>query len=138
MQFRERDDGAGLCEGIAQRVVVERRDGGFVRHLDPHLVRTRMLTPASSLLTVKGAGSILFNMTTEQTNHRFDLELRRLEKRLEELVVLCRQLQEENQSLRHRQDILTSERASLLHKNEQVRGRVEAMIGRLKGMEQAS
>ena len=77
-------------------------------------------------------------MTTEQTNHRFDLELRRLEKRLEELVVLCRQLQEENVSLRHRQDILMSERAGLLHKNEQVRGRVEAMIGRLKGMEQAS
>ena len=52
--------------------------------------------------------------------------------------MLCRQLQEENQSLRHRQDILMSERASLLHKNEQVRGRVEAMVGRLKGMEQAS
>jgi cell division protein ZapB len=33
---------------------------------------------------------------------------------------------------------LTSERASLLQKNEQVRGRVEAMIGRLKGMEQVS
>jgi cell division protein ZapB len=40
--------------------------------------------------------------------------------------------------LRHRQDTLIAERASLLHKNEQVRGRVEAMIGRLKGMEQAS
>jgi cell division protein ZapB len=77
-------------------------------------------------------------MTSDQTNHRFDLELRRLEKRLEELVVLCRQLQEENKSLRQRQDTLISERASLLHKNEQVRGRVEAMIGRLKGLEQAS
>jgi cell division protein ZapB len=77
-------------------------------------------------------------MSSDQTNHRFDLELRRLEKRLEELVVICRQLQEENTSLRHRQDSLISERASLLHKNEQVKGRVEAMIGRLKGMEQAS
>jgi cell division protein ZapB len=77
-------------------------------------------------------------VSSEQTNHRFDLELRRLEKRLEELVVVCRQLQEENTSLRHRQDSLISERASLLHKNEQVKGRVEAMIGRLKGMEQAS
>jgi cell division protein ZapB len=77
-------------------------------------------------------------MTNEHVNHRFDLELRRLEKRLEELVVICRQLQEENQSLRHRQDSLVNERATLLHKNEQVRGRVEAMIGRLKGMEQAS
>ncbi len=77
-------------------------------------------------------------MNADQTNHRFDLELRRLEKRLEELVVICRQLQEENQSLKQRQDALVAERATLLHKNEQVRGRVEAMIGRLKGMEQAS
>ena len=77
-------------------------------------------------------------MNNDQTNHRFDLELRRLEKRLEELVVVCRQLQEENTLLRHRQDSLIAERASLLHKNEQVKGRVEAMIGRLKGMEQAS
>ena len=77
-------------------------------------------------------------MSAEQTNHRFDLELQRLEKRLEELVVVCRQLQEENKSLRHRQDSLMSERATLLHKNEQVRGRVEAMIGRLKGMEQVA
>ncbi len=73
--------------------------------------------------------------TNDQSNHRFDLELRRLEKRLEELVVICRQLQEENTSLRHRQDSLIAERASLLHKNEQVRTRVEAMIGRLKTLE---
>jgi cell division protein ZapB len=77
-------------------------------------------------------------MTPDQTNHRFDLELKRVEKRLEELVVLCRQLQEENKSLRARQDSLMAERASLLHKNEQVRGRVEAMVGRLKAMEQVS
>ena len=77
-------------------------------------------------------------MTPDQTNNRFDLELRRLEKRIEELVVVCRQLQEENKSLKHRQDSLMSERANLLQKNEQVRGRVEAMVGRLKGMEQVS
>jgi cell division protein ZapB len=77
-------------------------------------------------------------MAAEQSNHRFDVELKRLEKRLEELVVVCKQLQEENRSLRQRQDSLISERATLLHKNEQVRGRVEAMIGRLKGMEQVS
>jgi cell division protein ZapB len=77
-------------------------------------------------------------MTPDQANYRFDLELKRLEKRLEELVVVCRHLQEENKSLRQRQDSLMSERATLLQKNEQVRGRVEAMIGRLKGMEQVS
>jgi cell division protein ZapB len=138
VQFGERDDCTRLRERVAKRVVVERRDGRFARHVKAARVPLGMLSPASSLLTVTDAGSILSRMTTEQTNHRFDLELRRLEKRLEELVVLCRQPQEENTSLRHRQDMLTSERASLLHKNEQVRGRVEAMIGRLKGMEQAS
>jgi len=89
-------------------------------------------------LTLGGRRLYIAAVNNEQTNHRFDLELRRLEKRLEELVVICRQLQEENTSLRHRQDSLIAERASLLHKNEQVKGRVEAMIGRLKGMEQAS
>jgi len=90
------------------------------------------------LLTLGSPQLYILAMTADNLNHRFDLELRRLEKRLEELVTVTRQLQEENQSLRHRQDTLVSERASLLHKNEQVRGRVEAMIGRLKGMEQAS
>ena len=45
------------------------------------------------------------------------------------------QLQEENRALRQRHGTLASERALLLHKNEQVRTRVEAMIGRLKTME---
>jgi cell division protein ZapB len=66
-----------------------------------------------------------------------DLELKRLEKRLEDLIVTVSQIKEENRALRQRQDTLTAERASLLHKNEQVRARVEAMIGRLKSMEQA-
>jgi cell division protein ZapB len=97
-----------------------------------------MLTPPRELLTLARSPLYIRAMAAEQTNHRFDVELKRLEKRLEELVVVCRQLQEENRSLRQRQDSLTSERAALLHKNEQVRGRVEAMIGRLKGMEQVS
>jgi cell division protein ZapB len=61
----------------------------------------------------------------------------RLERRLEDLIVTVAQIKEENRALRQRQDALTSERASLLQKNEQVRARVEAMIGRLKSMEQA-
>lgn len=77
-------------------------------------------------------------MAADDIPHLYDLELRRLEKRLEELVVIYRQLKEENQSLRHRQETLVAERATLLHKNEQVRGRVEAMISRLRGMEQVS
>jgi cell division protein ZapB len=53
------------------------------------------------------------------------------------LIATVAQIKEENRALRQRQETLTAERASLLQKNEQVRGRVEAMIGRLKSMEQA-
>ena len=90
-----------------------------------------MLTPVPGALYIS-------SMASESGNERFDLELKRLEKRLDELVVICKQLQEENESLRARQDNLTAERATLLQKNEQVRGRVEAMITRLKAMEQTS
>lgn len=72
----------------------------------------------------------------EDTNVQFEHELKRLEKRVDALVQVCDQLQDENRSLKQRQDTLTAERANLLQKNEQVRARVEAMIGRLKAMEQ--
>ena len=75
---------------------------------------------------------------TENINSTFEHELKRLEKRVDALVRVCDQLQDENRSLKQRQDVLTSERASLLQKNEQVRARVEAMISRLKAMEQGS
>jgi cell division protein ZapB len=64
-----------------------------------------------------------------------DLELKRLEKRVEELLATVTHLKEENRALRSRQDTMTAERTSLLQRNEQVRTRVEAMIGRLKAME---
>ena len=74
----------------------------------------------------------------DSADKTFTRELERLERRLDELVITCNQLKEENRSLRQRQDALIGERATLLQKNEQVRARVEAMIGRLKGMEHGS
>ena len=91
-----------------------------------------MLTPAA------GALYITSRMTSRPTNQRLDLELQRVEKRVAELVAICDQLREENRSLKQRQEMLSSERASLLQKNEQVRGRVEAMIERLKAMEHSA
>ena len=49
------------------------------------------------------------------------------------LVGVVAQLKEENRALRQRQDTLSAERATLMQKNEQVRARVEAMIGRPEG-----
>ena len=64
-----------------------------------------------------------------------DGELRRLEKQVDALLATIGALREENRALRHRQDNLANERASLMQRNEQVRTRVEAMIGRLKTLE---
>ena len=72
---------------------------------------------------------------SDTTKTQLDLELVRLAKRIEELVATVEHLKEENRALRQRHDSFSTERASLLHKNEQVRARVEAMIGRLKTME---
>jgi cell division protein ZapB len=72
---------------------------------------------------------------SDTTKTQLDLELVRLAKRIEELVATVEHLKEENRALRQRHESLYTERASLLHKNEQVRTRVEAMIGRLKTME---
>ena len=72
---------------------------------------------------------------SENTKPPVDTELRRLEKRMDELVSIVKRLREENRALRQRQDSLAVERAALVQKNEQVRNRVEAMIGRLKTLE---
>ncbi|HEV7714801.1 MAG TPA: TIGR02449 family protein [Steroidobacteraceae bacterium] len=71
----------------------------------------------------------------DTTKTQLDLELARLEKRIEELVASVDGLKEENRALRQRHESLTNDRAGLLQKNEQVRARVEQMIGRLKTME---
>ncbi len=55
---------------------------------------------------------------------------------VDRLVEACRRLSEENRSLRQSQEQLAGERAGLLARNEQARSRVEAMISRLKSLEQ--
>ncbi|MDH3401436.1 MAG: TIGR02449 family protein [Chromatiales bacterium] len=75
-------------------------------------------------------------MSKKSPEHQFEVELKALERRLDDLVGVVDVLKEENRSLKQRQDALTGERAQLLQKNEQVRARVEGMITRLKAMEQ--
>ena len=66
-----------------------------------------------------------------------DKDLQRLEKQLRTLLAQIQKLREENQSLHVRQEALVTERASLVAKNDEARTKVEAMINRLKGLEQA-
>jgi cell division protein ZapB len=86
-------------------------------------------------LTLASRGADNAAMEEAPPHSAIDVELKRLEKRLEELVAVVEQLKDENRALRQRQDALAAERSVLLAKNEQVRARVEAMVGRLKAME---
>lgn len=61
--------------------------------------------------------------------------LREIDARVDRLLVLCHRLTEENRSLRTSQEQLATERSNLLAKNEQARSRVEAMIARLRSLE---
>jgi cell division protein ZapB len=63
-------------------------------------------------------------------------DLAEISARIDRLVELCQRLSEENRSLRQSQEQLANERSALLAKNEQARTRVEAMISRLKSLEQ--
>jgi len=62
-------------------------------------------------------------------------ELAALGAQVDRLVETVRRLNEENRSLRHSQEQLANERAGLMARNEQARSRVEAMIQRLKALE---
>lgn len=74
-------------------------------------------------------------MSHDSGHGPIEADLQRLEVRINELLSLVQQLTEENRALRHRQDHLANERAALLQKNEQARAGVEAMIGRLRMLE---
>jgi len=62
-------------------------------------------------------------------------DLGEISQRLDRVLELCQRLSEENRSLRVSQEQLATERSNLLAKNEQARSRVEAMIARLRSLE---
>jgi cell division protein ZapB len=65
-----------------------------------------------------------------------DSDLKMLEHRVDELIQRLNAVKSENISLRESQASLITERARLIEKTELARTRVEAMITRLRAMEQ--
>ena len=65
-----------------------------------------------------------------------DFDISVLERHVDELIRTCDRLREENASLRASQDHLVAERAELIEKTELARSRLEAMVARLKTMEE--
>lgn len=64
-----------------------------------------------------------------------EMDLNKLEQRVDDLIQTITRLQDENRSLRDEQAGLRAERARLIEKTELARTRVESMISRLRAME---
>jgi len=75
-------------------------------------------------------------MTTNiRHTHQVEQELAHLEEQVDSLLAIIERLTRENRSLRAQQESLATERAGLLEKHDQVRGRVDAIVTRLKSLE---
>lgn len=67
-----------------------------------------------------------------------DNPLKALEGKIDELITLCAQLNRENRALKAENASWQQERRELLEQNSQARSRVQAVLDRLRAMEQAS
>lgn len=67
-----------------------------------------------------------------------DQLLQTLETKMDLLIQVCERLQQENHELQAKASDWQRERVRLVEKNELARGRVEAMISRLKSLESES
>jgi cell division protein ZapB len=76
--------------------------------------------------------------TTDSSNIPLSTRVEDLESSVNELISLCNKLAEENLSYKNSNKELMLERSELQLKNDKVRGKVEAMVDRLKIMDKAS
>ena len=63
------------------------------------------------------------------------MDINTLEKRIDELITLCDELDSKRRAIETDRENWTQERTSLLEKNEMAKAKIEAMIMRLKSLE---
>ena len=63
-------------------------------------------------------------------------QLQQLSDKIDRLINKCKQLEADNHALREIQEDWQQERMQLLQKNDLARSKIEAMISRLKALEQ--
>ena len=61
-----------------------------------------------------------------------------LDQKIEYLVGLCQKLQAENRRLQQQEKTWRAEKAQLMEKNDLARNKIEAMLGRVRALEQES
>ena len=64
------------------------------------------------------------------------MDVNTLEKRIDELIALCDDLEGRHRAMAADRENWIQERTSLLEKNEMTKAKIEAMIMRLKSLEQ--
>ena len=64
------------------------------------------------------------------------VDINTLEKRIDELITLCDELESKCRAIETDRENWTQERTSLLEKNEMAKAKIEAMIMCLKSLEQ--
>jgi cell division protein ZapB len=67
-----------------------------------------------------------------------DQQLKTLAKKIDDLIALCAELEQENRQLKSAASHWQQEREQLIEKTETARSRVESMINRLRALEQES
>ncbi len=65
-----------------------------------------------------------------------DQQIQQLEQKVNELIRLCETLYDENHALKDREAAWLLEQTQLVEKNDVARTKIEAMITRLKSLEQ--
>ncbi len=65
-----------------------------------------------------------------------EMDFSLLEARVDELIALCDAFARENQVLRQQRKTWRAERADLIERNELAKTKIEAMIGRLKTLDE--
>ncbi|CBL43705.1 Hypothetical protein HDN1F_01220 [gamma proteobacterium HdN1] len=116
----------GFYKNINDRTIIE----------EQRTTRTcRMSCP--SFQPRKNAMSLVApQLLSESTTASIEQHLQKLETRLSDLLDACEHYQRQNRALKAREAQLLEERTQLLKKNDLARVKVEAMITRLKAMEQ--
>ena len=64
-------------------------------------------------------------------------DINQLEQRVDDLIVACRRLKEENDTLRDNRDALLEEKSKLAEKNRMARSRLESIVVRLRALEKS-
>ncbi len=119
-------DEAQVLLGVLDRIITDQRHA-IDRNADHGLLELHLDQPAF--------GTEFDDVTLYFHRHPGN-EFRALEHQIDQLIYRSHQLEQENKSLRQQEVGWKKERAKLIDKNELARTRVEAMIHRLKALEQ--